>query len=93
LGQLIYKSNIMLQNIANLKGVTVLSKEQQKNVNGGGYLTGAACTGGYVYSGGQAVGFACTYKYQRTFLGFDYGSPQELAPSNNTSTCPAGMIC
>ncbi|OYQ47920.1 hypothetical protein CHU92_00920 [Flavobacterium cyanobacteriorum] len=67
-----------------------------KNVNGKGYLRDYQCTGN-LYSNTQGAGdsptaFECTARYQRTFLGVNWGKPQELAPGQ-VFPCPAGMMC
>lgn len=86
----------MKKSILSLEGVKMLSKKEQKNVNGGGYLTDYTCTGNLYYNtqgaGDAPVGYECTARYQRTFLGFDYGSSQELA-AGQVFPCPAGMSC
>lgn len=82
----------MVINILNLEGVTVLTKQQQKKINGGGYFVNPQCTGGTQPSGSGSC-FQCKYQYQRTFLGMDYGKPQDLAEHNAYNCCPDGMMC
>ena len=86
----------MKKSILNLEGVEVLSKKEMKNVNGQGYLTNYQCTGNLYYNtegaGDGPTGYECTASYQRTFLGMDWGSPQDLA-SGQVFPCPAGMMC
>ena len=84
---------IMLKNILNLEGVAQLSKEEQKNVNGGMRLVNASCTGNTMTVGESTTVYECHYDGQRTFLGFNWGSPVELDPSNAYGPCPAGMMC
>jgi hypothetical protein len=83
----------MLNEILNLEGVAVLSKEQQKSVNGGGYPTDPVCTGRTMVVGESTVVNECKYKYQRTFLGYDWGPVQDLAESNAYKPCPQGFMC
>lgn len=85
--------NIMLKNILTLDGVSLLSKEEQKNVNGGLYLTNPTCTGNTMTVGENTTVYECHYDGQRTFLGFDWGSPVTLAESNAYKPCPAGFMC
>jgi len=86
----------MQKSILNLEGVEILSKTQMKSIDGGGYLTGHQCQGIEYreYVNGQPVEstayFSCTYQYQRTFLGFDVGRPQERG---HVGECPAGVYC
>ncbi|MBW1297127.1 hypothetical protein [Aquimarina litoralis] len=47
---IIHKSNIMLENIANLNGVEVLQKDQLKNVLGGKWMTCTCKRTGYTFS-------------------------------------------
>jgi hypothetical protein len=85
----------MLNEILNLEGVAVLSKEQQKSVNGGGYYFGTPTCNGIGYretiNGKPVLSTAyqsCNYSYQRTFIGIDWGSSQTVE-----SPCPDGFIC
>lgn len=86
----------MKKTILNLEGVEVLSKIEMKNVNGKGYVTDHQCTGRFYSSvegtGEGPVAYECTARYQRTFLGMDWGKPQELE-SGQVFPCPEGMIC
>jgi hypothetical protein len=81
----------MKKSILALEGVNVLSREQLKNVNGSSYVTGYQCTGNFYSntSGGPATAYECTARYQRTFLGFNYGSSQELP--GQVFPCPVGL--
>jgi hypothetical protein len=56
---LIFKSNIMLKNILNLKGAHQLSKKEQLAINGG-VLTCYNHCGGGCGTGEQCVEFICT---------------------------------
>jgi hypothetical protein len=85
----------MKNSILNLEGVQVLSRNEQKNVNGGrGYLTNYQCTGNLYYNttgaGDAPTAMECTAQYQPRFLGMDWGSPQDLA-AGQVFPCPAGM--
>jgi hypothetical protein len=76
---------LMLKEILNLEGVAVLSKEQQKSVNGG-YRNCQVQPGSnhFIYSPGTtagpdawkpvAVAEKCFYTCETTFLGFRWGS-------------------
>jgi hypothetical protein len=85
----------MKKSILSLEGVEVLSKKQMKTINGNGYLKNFKCTGN-TYSntsgapgGDQVTAMECTADYQRTFLGMDWGGPQELA-AGQVFACPPG---
>jgi hypothetical protein len=86
-----------MKTILELEGVQKLSKNQMKTVGGGGYFTGAQCNGiGYTtYINGQpdpsSAYESCTYGYQRTFLGMDWGGVQN--PGGYEGPCPAGFMC
>jgi hypothetical protein len=83
----------MKNSILSLEGVEVLSKKQMKNVGGGlGHLTNATCTGNTMQAGDTTV-WECKYQYQRTFIGMDWGAPQDLDESNAYGPCPANKIC
>jgi hypothetical protein len=85
----------MKKSILSLEGVEVLSKKQMSYVNGSGYLTGWQCTGNFYSNtigapgGDQVTAMECTATYQRTFLGVDWGRPQNLA-SGQVFACPPG---
>ena len=77
----------MLKNILNLEGAQLLSKEEQKNLNGGkrnGTMSNLQGTGNFVYSGGSAVACECTFDiWVGAFLGI--GGHNE----SHTGPCPA----
>ena len=85
----------MLNEILNLEGVAVLSKEQQKSVNGGWYLKNVVCTGkpynntSGAPGGDQATAWECTGSRQKTFLGFDWGTAKP--DTENVYACTEEM--
>jgi len=84
----------MKKSILGLEGVEMLSKKQMKNINGAGYLTDYVCTGNPYYAttgaGDPPTGMECTARYQRTFLGMNWGDSKELK-DGQVFPCPVGM--
>lgn len=72
----------MLQDILNLEGVAVLSKNQQKNVNGGGNLQvrNLKPTNRFTEYNGGVVACECTWEY--SYDGKNW--------KTNTGACPTG---
>jgi hypothetical protein len=75
----------MLNNILNLEGVTLLSKEQQKNVNGGLKITNVQCTGDLIEYNGGVIAEECTWDVRPSFLGIGFGSWE-----STSGPCPVG---
>ena len=63
----------MLKNILNFEGVALLSKEEQKNVNGG--LRNCIPTGRHQFlsSAGEVVSESCEWRCETTLLGITVG--------------------
>ncbi|OYU79183.1 MAG: hypothetical protein CFE23_15205 [Flavobacterium sp. BFFFF1] len=76
----------MLENIKNLEGVTLLSKEEQKSVNGGLKVRNVQCTGNIIEYNGGAYAFECTWDSRPSWIGIGFGSwePQK-------GPCPVGF--
>ena len=71
----------MLKNILNLEGVALLSKEEQKNVNGGLKCVTLSYEEDITASGYVGNGYAtgiCTFKCRPSFLGIGFGSWGEV---------------
>ena len=71
----------MLKNILNLEGVSLLSKEEQKNVNGGEKCKTLTRTPETFSSGLVGEGYpsaTCTFQCRPSFLGIGFGSWGEI---------------